>query len=60
VINLAATLDLISSLSIEERFLLVQAMWDGIAAEYAYPTSSDRPDQNISTVATIMQTSLKP
>ncbi|MEO0854738.1 MAG: addiction module protein [Cyanobacteria bacterium J06648_11] len=35
--DLAATLNRISSLSIEDRILLVQAIWDGIAAEQGYP-----------------------
>ncbi len=35
--NITATLNEIVSLSIEERIRLVQAIWDSIAAEQAYP-----------------------
>jgi putative addiction module component (TIGR02574 family) len=35
--DIAATLNEITSLSIEDRILLVQAIWDSIAAEQAYP-----------------------
>jgi putative addiction module component (TIGR02574 family) len=35
--DLTATLNEISSLSVEDRTLLVQAIWDSIAAEQAYP-----------------------
>jgi putative addiction module component (TIGR02574 family) len=35
--NITNTLNEIATLSIEDRILLVQAIWDGIAAEQAYP-----------------------
>lgn len=35
--DITATLHEISALSIEDRIRLVQAIWDGIAAEQAYP-----------------------
>ncbi len=35
--DIAATLNEIAALSVEDRILLVQAIWDSIAAEQAYP-----------------------
>ena len=35
--DITATLNEISSLSIEDRITLVQAIWDGIAADQVYP-----------------------
>lgn len=35
--NIAATLNEITALSVEDRILLVQAIWDSIAAEQVYP-----------------------
>lgn len=35
--DMTATLNEIASLSIEDRLFLVQAIWDSIAAEQAYP-----------------------
>ena len=35
--DITDTLNEIASLSIEDRILLVQAIWDSIAAEQAYP-----------------------
>ncbi|NJL89946.1 MAG: addiction module protein [Coleofasciculaceae cyanobacterium SM2_1_6] len=35
--DITGTLNEISSLSIEDRITLVQAIWDGIAADQAYP-----------------------
>ncbi len=35
--DITATLNEIAALSIEERIHLVQAIWDSIAAEQAYP-----------------------
>ena len=35
--DISVTLHEIASLTIEERIHLVQAIWDGIAAEQAYP-----------------------
>lgn len=35
--DITATLNEIASLSVEDRIRLVQAIWDGIAAEQAYP-----------------------
>ena len=34
--DITATLNEIASLSVEDRILLVQAIWDGIAAEQVY------------------------
>lgn len=35
--DITATLNEIASLSVEDRILLVQAIWDSIAADQAYP-----------------------
>ena len=35
--DITATLNEIASLNVEDRILLVQAIWDSIAAEQAYP-----------------------
>ncbi|MDY6782875.1 MAG: addiction module protein [Cyanobacteriota bacterium] len=35
--DIGATLDKITALSIEDRIHLVQAIWDSIAAEQVYP-----------------------
>ncbi|WP_204151977.1 addiction module protein [Leptolyngbya sp. CCY15150] len=35
--DIAATLNEIAALSIKDRIFLVQAIWDSIAAEQAYP-----------------------
>lgn len=35
--DIAAKLNEITALSVEDRILLVQAIWDSIAAEQAYP-----------------------
>ena len=35
--DITATLNEIVSLNVEDRILLVQAIWDSIAAEQAYP-----------------------
>jgi len=35
--DIAATLSEIKTLSVEDRILLVQAIWDSIAAEQVYP-----------------------
>ena len=35
--DITATLNQIAALSIDERICLVQAIWDSIAAEQAYP-----------------------
>ncbi len=35
--DITATLNEIASLSVEERLFLVQAIWDTIAADQAYP-----------------------
>ncbi|EAW34666.1 addiction module protein [Lyngbya sp. PCC 8106] len=39
--DLTATLKAIASLSIEDRIYIVQAIWDDIAAEQAYPDLTD-------------------
>ncbi|NJK39355.1 MAG: addiction module protein [Oscillatoriales cyanobacterium SM2_3_0] len=35
--DIAATLNEITALSVEDRILLVQAIWDSIAAKQVYP-----------------------
>jgi putative addiction module component (TIGR02574 family) len=35
--DIAATLNEITNLSVEDRILLVQAIWDSIAVEQVYP-----------------------
>jgi putative addiction module component (TIGR02574 family) len=45
--NIATTLNEIASLSIEDRILLVQTIWDGIAAEQAYPDLTVRQKQEL-------------
>ncbi len=39
--DITATLHEINSLSVEDRIFLVQAIWDGIVAEQAYPELTD-------------------
>ncbi|NEO87221.1 MAG: addiction module protein [Spirulina sp. SIO3F2] len=52
--NITATLSEIKSLSIEDRILLVQEIWDSIAAEQAYPdltpTQKQELDRRIDTL----------
>jgi putative addiction module component (TIGR02574 family) len=36
-VDITATLNEITALSVEDRIRLVQAIWDSIAAEQAYP-----------------------
>ena len=49
--DITATLNEITALSIEDRILLVQAIWDSIAAEQGYPdlteTQEDELDRRI-------------
>jgi putative addiction module component (TIGR02574 family) len=45
--NITATLNEIVSLSIEERIRLVQAIWDSIAAEQAYPDLTERQKREL-------------
>jgi putative addiction module component (TIGR02574 family) len=45
--NIATTLNEIASLSIEDRILLVQTIWDGIAAEQAYPDLTVKQKQEL-------------
>jgi putative addiction module component (TIGR02574 family) len=45
--NITAALNEIVSLSIEERIRLVQAIWDSIAAEQAYPDLTERQKQEL-------------
>lgn len=37
LMDITATLNAITTLSVEDRILLVQAIWDSIAAEQGYP-----------------------
>lgn len=39
--DISATLKEITSLKVEDRILIVQAIWDSIAAEQAYPDLTD-------------------
>ncbi|WP_204102854.1 MULTISPECIES: addiction module protein [Spirulina sp. CCY15215] len=45
--NITATLNEIASLSIEERIDLVQAIWDGIAAEQIYLDLTETQKQEL-------------
>lgn len=45
--NITATLNEIVSLSIEERIRLVQAIWDSIAAEQAYPDLTEKQKREL-------------
>lgn len=45
--DIAATLSEIKSLSLEERIHLVQAIWDGIAAEQVHPDLTDDQKQEL-------------
>jgi putative addiction module component (TIGR02574 family) len=45
--NITKTLNEIATLSIEDRILLVQAIWDGIAAEQAYPDLTVKQKQEL-------------
>lgn len=45
--DIAATLNEIITLSVEERIQLVQAIWDSIAAEQIYPDLTDAQKQEL-------------
>ena len=45
--DVSATLQEISSLPLEERIHIVQAIWDSIAAEQAYPDLTDAQKQEL-------------
>ncbi|MFB2918310.1 MULTISPECIES: addiction module protein [Aerosakkonema] len=45
--DITATLKEITTLSIEERIDLVQAIWESIAAEQAYPNLTEAQRQEI-------------
>jgi putative addiction module component (TIGR02574 family) len=45
--DITATLKEITALSIEDRIHLVQAIWDSIAAEQAYPDLTKAQQQEI-------------
>ena len=45
--DITATLNEIAALSIEDRILLVQAIWDSIAAEQAYPDLTELQKQEL-------------
>ncbi|XWK89990.1 MAG: addiction module protein [Phormidium sp.] len=45
--DITATLKEITALSIEDRIDLVQAIWDSIAAEQAYPDLTEAQQQEI-------------
>jgi putative addiction module component (TIGR02574 family) len=45
--DITATLNEIAALSIEERIHLVQAIWDSIAADQAYPNLTEPQKQEL-------------
>ena len=45
--DITATLNEIAALKVEDRILLVQAIWDSIAAEDAYPELTDEQKQEL-------------
>ncbi len=45
--DITATLNEINTLKVEDRILLVQAIWDSIAAEQAYPELIDEQKQEL-------------
>lgn len=45
--DITATLKQIIALNVEDRILLVQAIWDSIAAEQAYPELTDAQKQEL-------------
>ncbi|MEM6716080.1 MAG: addiction module protein [Cyanobacteria bacterium P01_C01_bin.147] len=45
--DISATLQEITGLTIEERIHIVQAIWDSIAAEQAYPDLTDAQKQEL-------------
>ena len=45
--DITATLNEINSLKVEDRIRLVQAIWDSIAAEQAYPELTDEQKQEL-------------
>jgi putative addiction module component (TIGR02574 family) len=45
--DFTATLNEIAALSIEDRILLVQAIWDSIAAEQAYPDLTEAQKRDL-------------
>jgi|694.fasta_scaffold12004_7 putative addiction module component (TIGR02574 family) len=45
--EITATLNEIASLNLEDRIQLVQTIWDGIAAEQAYPELTEAQKQEL-------------
>ncbi len=45
--NMTATLAEISSLSVDDRIKLVQAIWDGIAAEQRHPDLTEAQKKDL-------------
>ena len=45
--DITATLNKIATLKVEDRIRLVQAIWDSIAAEQAYPELTDEEKQEL-------------
>ncbi len=45
--DITATLNEIAALKVEDRIRLVQAIWDSIAAEQAYPELTDEQKQEL-------------
>ncbi|HAZ43300.1 MAG TPA: hypothetical protein DDW76_29540 [Cyanobacteria bacterium UBA11369] len=45
--DITATLNEIATLSIEDRIRLVQAIWDSIAAEQAYPALTEQQKREL-------------
>jgi putative addiction module component (TIGR02574 family) len=54
--DIAATLDQITALSIDDRINLVQAIWDSIAAEQAYPDLTQEQQQELDRRITAYET----
>ena len=45
--DITATLNEITALSVEDRLFLVQAIWDSIAAEQAYPELTEAQEREL-------------
>ncbi len=54
--DIAATLNQITALSIDDRIKLVQAIWDSIAAEQAYPDLTQKQQQELDRRITAYET----
>ncbi len=54
--DITATLNQITALSIDDRINLVQAIWDSIAAEQAYPDLTQQQQQELDRRITAYET----